>query len=162
VNEIAKTQITTDIEQALWKETYKQGTFNCFETTIGFGGKERVDMLQYNTKGIWRCYEVKASKADFHSKAKKTFVGHYNYFVMPEELYEEVKGEIESYIGVWISYYKNNKMFLMLVKNPKKQKLKVDEQVLKDSMIRSLFREVHKAYSKPKTVPKTKIKRKVK
>lgn len=119
-------------------------------------------MLQMTSKGIWRCYEIKVSKADFHSKAKKTFVGHYNYFVMPEELYEEVKDEIERHIGVWISYYKNNKMFLMLVKNPKKQKLKVSEQVLKDSMIRSLFREVHKAYMKPKAKTVTRTKRKVK
>jgi hypothetical protein len=99
-------------------------------------GKERVDLLSYDTKGIWRCYEIKVSKADFRSKAKKTFIGNFNYYVMPKELYEEVKEEIPNHIGV---YCGNN-----LVKRPKKQELAVDEQVLKDSMIRSLSRENEK------------------
>lgn len=104
------------------------GTFGCFEVTIGIGGNERCDFITYDTKGIWRCYEIKVSKSDFYSKAKKTFVGHFNYFVMPKELYEEVKDDIDNHIGVHIGSY--------VIKKPKKQKLSVDEQVLKDSMIR--------------------------
>lgn len=38
--------------------------------------------MTYDTKGIFRCYEVKVSKADFHSAAVKSFVGHYNYYVL--------------------------------------------------------------------------------
>ena len=41
--------------------------------------------------GEWRCYELKVTKADFRSTAKPSFVGHYNYFVLPSKLYEEVK-----------------------------------------------------------------------
>lgn len=104
--------------------------------TVGWYGKERVDYITYDTKGIWRCYEIKVSKSDFHSKAKKTFVGHYNYFVLTSELYEEVKSEIPNHIGVYV--------LGGLVKRAKKQKLSVDEQVLKDSMIRSLYRESEK------------------
>lgn len=104
--------------------------------TIGWFGKERVDYITYDTKGIWRCYEIKVSKSDFHSNAKKTFVGHYNYFVLTNELYEEVKDEIPNSIGVYVGGD--------LVKRAKKQALGVDEQILKDSMIRSLYRESEK------------------
>lgn len=76
------------------------------------------------------------SKSDFHSKAKKTFVGHYNYFVLTNELYEEIKDEIPNHIGVYVG---GN-----LVKRAKKQELGADEQILKDSMIRSLYRESEK------------------
>ncbi len=110
--------------------------FGCYEVTIGWDGEERVDYITYDTKGIWRCYEIKVSKSDFHSKASKTFIGHYNYFVMTAELYEQVKEEIPSHIGVYCGK--------TLVKRPKKQQLGVDEQILKDSMIRSLSRENEK------------------
>ena len=108
----------------------------CFEVTIGWFGKERVDCLSYDTNGIWRCYEIKVSKADFHSKAKKTFCGHYNYYVLTSDLYEKIKDEIPNHIGVYVG---GN-----LIKKAKKQELSVDEQVLKDSMIRSLYRESEK------------------
>jgi hypothetical protein len=129
-----KTQETLDLEKALWKATQNQGTFGCFEVTIGWFGKERVDYLTYDTKGIFRCYEIKVTKADFHSKASKTFVGHLNYYVMPEELYNEVKDEIPSHIGVHNG--------TSVIKKPKRQELKVSIDVLKDSLIRSLCREV--------------------
>ena len=108
----------------------------CFEVTIGWFGKERVDCLSYDTNGIWRCYEIKVSKSDFHSKAKKTFCGNYNYYVLTNDLYNEVKDEIPNHIGVYVG---GN-----LIKKAKKQELSVDEQVLKDSMIRSLYRESEK------------------
>lgn len=76
------------------------------------------------------------SKSDFHSKAKKTFIGHYNYFVLTNELYGEVKDEIPNHIGIYVG---GN-----LVKRSRKQELSIDEQILKDSMIRSLYRESEK------------------
>lgn len=106
---------------------------------MGWFGKERVDYITYDTKGIWRCYEVKVSKSDFYSSAKKTFVGHYNYYVMPKELYEQVKGDIAPHIGVVAegSYS---------IKKALKQELGAEEKVLKDSLIRSLSREAEKLY----------------
>ena len=109
--------------------------FGVLECTIGWFGKERVDYLTYDTNGMWRCYEVKVSKSDFHSNAHNTFIGHYNYYVMPDELYQEVKNEIPNHVGVIANGSTS-------VKKAKKQELKVDEQVLKDSMMRSLSREV--------------------
>ena len=131
-----KTNETLTLEKDIWRATKKQGVFGCLEVTIGWFGKERVDYLTYDTKGIWRCFEIKVSKADFHSNAHNTFIGHFNYYVMPKQLYDEVKDEIPQHIGVYIAD--------ACVKKAKKQALGVDEQILKDSLIRSLCRDVDK------------------
>lgn len=137
---MAKTELTKELEKSIYGATIKMGVFGCFEVTIGFQGNERVDYMTMDTKNIFRCYEIKISKSDFHSKCKNTFVGHYNYYVMPKELYEEVKEEIPKEIGVYVI----KGFYAYVIKNPRKQNLKVDEQVLKDSMIRSLSREFDK------------------
>ncbi len=133
----------------MYASTSKMGTFGCFEVTIGWFGSERVDYLTYDTKGIWRCYEIKASKFDFYSDAKKTFVGHFNYFVMPHSLYEEVKHDIPEYVGVYAEGRYS-------IKKAKRRELLVDDQVLKDSMIRSLARDSGKLYkiNDPKYIEK--------
>jgi hypothetical protein len=143
VIKIAKTELTMQLEKQIHRVTSKQGVFGCFEVTIGWYGKERVDYMTYDTKGVWRCYEIKVSKSDFHSSAAHTFCGNYNYFVMTNELYEEVKDEIPNHVGVYV----NGRNESYLVKRAKKQELSADEQVLKDSMIRSLCRESDKYYN---------------
>lgn len=57
---------------------------------------------------------------------------------MPQELFEQVKDEIPNHIGAYVNG--------VSYKNAKKQKLGVDEQTLKDSLIRSLYREYEKQY----------------
>lgn len=42
-------------------------------------------------KGDFYCYEVKSSVEDFHSRNGHNFIGDYNYYVMPEDVYEKVK-----------------------------------------------------------------------
>lgn len=135
---MAKTEITEKLEKAISVATNKIGVFSCFEVTIGFGGNERVDYLTLDTKNIWRCYEVKASVADFRSKAKKSFVGHYNYFVMTRELFESVKNEIPKHIGVYV--------YGTCVKRAQKQDLLIEDDILKLSLIRSLSRDATKLY----------------
>lgn len=132
-----KNETTQKLESAIRRATSKVGTFTCFEVTIGFGGTERVDYLTIDTKNIIRCYEVKSSVSDFRSKAKWTFVGHYNYFVMTQEVYDKVKSEIPSHVGVYV--------YGVCVKKPKKQKV-TDElrEIILMSMIRSLSREADK------------------
>ena len=150
---MAKTEETIRVEQQLWDYTQKTGVFGCFEVTIGIGGRERVDYLTYDTKGIWRCYEIKTSVSDFYSNAELSFVGNYNYFVLTKEVYEKVKQNIPKHIGVIIDKD--------VVKRPKKQKLKVSEDILKDSMIRSLSRENQK-YQKSKNISEiTQLKKKM-
>ena len=53
-------------------------------------------------KGDFYCYEVKSSVEDFHSKNGHNFIGEFNYYVMPEDVYEKVKNEIPYYVGVYI------------------------------------------------------------
>lgn len=57
-------------------------------------------------------------------------------YVLTSDLYNEVKDEIPKHIGVYVGGD--------LIKKAKKQKLSIDEQILKDSMIRSLYRESEK------------------
>ena len=50
--------------------------------------RELVDFMSYDPrKDIFRCYEIKVSMNDFHSKAAKSWYGNYNYLVLSRELY---------------------------------------------------------------------------
>lgn len=71
----------------------------------------RVDYMKFkpvnNTvsgieKGDFYCYEVKSSVEDFHSKNGHNFIGDFNYYVMPEDVYEKIKNEIPYYVGVFV------------------------------------------------------------
>lgn len=132
-----ETELTKAIKVALWKYTDKMGTFGCEEVTIGWCGKERVDYMTYNTQGVFRCYEIKISKSDFHSNNHNSFVGHLNYYVLTQELYSKVSDEIPDGIGV-IIFNGNNLSFR---KRPKHREPTVNVQALKDYFIRSLFRK---------------------
>ncbi|CAM2079617.1 MAG: hypothetical protein NSGCLCUN01_03838 [uncultured Clostridium sp.] len=135
---MGKTELTKEIEKALRIETSKW--FGCAEVTIGWYGKQRVDFMTMDSKEIFRCYEIKISKSDFKSKHGHNFVGHFNYYVVPKELYESIKDEVSKEIGVYIW----NGKCLSLVKRPKKKELEVDISILKNSMIRSLYRDTSK------------------
>lgn len=137
-----KTELTKKLQDKLFKYTDKQGQFGCFEVTIGWFGKERVDYLTYDTSGNWKCFEIKVSENDFKSKCNNTFIGNYNYYVMPYELYDKVKNEIPEEIGVLIPEYNG----LESIKKAKKQDLKVDKEILFESMIRSMQRDNARYY----------------
>ena len=53
-------------------------------------------------KGDFRCYEVKSSVEDFASKHGHNFIGDFNYYVMPADVYEAVNGKIPYFVGVLI------------------------------------------------------------
>lgn len=83
------------------------------EVTFDYGLPEqvRVDFMQFKPKnnfvsgiekGDFYCYEVKSSVEDFHSKNGHNFLGDFNYYVLPEEVYEKVKGEIPYKVGVYV------------------------------------------------------------
>lgn len=89
----------------------------------------RVDYMQFkpvnNTisgieKGDFYCYEIKSSIEDFHSKNGHNFIGDYNYYVMPLEVYEKVKDEIPYRIGVYIPTETWKGKCLMSVKKAKR------------------------------------------
>ena len=149
---MTKTELTRRAERAVWYNTQKMGTFGCFEVTIGWFGKEIVDYITYDTNAEIRCYEIKVSKQDFLSKAKQTFIGHFNYYVMPEELYNQLIKEntpgllfqINSY-GTGV--YTFGKTGWQNVRKAKRRKVNhsVVATVL-ESMLRSTSREVQKFY----------------
>lgn len=77
----------------------------------------RVDFMKFkpvnNTvsgieKGDFYCYEVKSSVEDFHSKNGHNFIGDFNYYVMPEEVYVTVSREIPYGVGVLVPDGKNH------------------------------------------------------
>lgn len=136
-----RTKITDDLTKKLLQTIQKRGVFSCPEVTIGWYGKERVDYLTYDTNDIFRCYEIKSCKEDFYSKSKHTFVGNYNYYVMPMDVYEMVKDDIPNHIGVYTNSENKRIRKLYSVKSAKKQELSVDKEILKNSLIRSLHRD---------------------
>ncbi|MCQ4832805.1 MULTISPECIES: hypothetical protein [Hungatella] len=78
----------------------------------------RVDYMMFkpvnNTvsgieKGDFYCYEVKSSVEDFRSKNGHNFLGDFNYYVMPQEVYEKVRNEIPYRVGVYIPEKKNHR-----------------------------------------------------
>jgi len=149
--------MTIDIEEALYQYSMEQGEVVVEEVSIpdDWG---RVDTLacRYKRNGEyeWRCYEVKVSISDFRSTAKISFIGDYNYYVMPQILYEKVYDQIPSYVGV-MSYLPfesplmiNEQLVkgnLSIVKKASKQELLVNPDQLMYSFLHSLFREVKKA-----------------
>ncbi|MBO0473261.1 hypothetical protein JZO86_06045 [Enterococcus ureasiticus] len=168
---MAKTEKTKQIELALWREKNIQGTFGCFEVTIGWFGTEIVDFITYKTNGEFRCYEIKVSKADFKSNAKLSFHGDFNYYVMPIELYEELKNEARKDVAS-IGYYsekekdnifdtrlKNQNIGLITISsrgylqtqiNPKRKCPDLSiRMTLLQSMLRSSNREIEKFYKVP-------------
>lgn len=126
------------------------------EVTFGYATSNavRVDFMKFNPvnntvsgieKGDFYCYEVKSSIEDFHSKHGQNFLGDYNYYVMPEEVFEKVKNEIPYYVGVFVPDTMNYKGEWYDLKSIKKARRKdrsrpVCEMLL--MMFRSANREV--------------------
>ena len=155
-----KTKLTKNLESTLYQYCLEQGSYVVEEVSMP-DKKGIVDTLSYQQltdgKIEWRCYELKVTKADFHSKAKLSFIGNYNYFVLPQKLFEEVQDEIPAHIGVLIYRAFDKKAienspqtlrapgFLTVAKKAQYQDLQVDETKLTSHFVASLFREVDKA-----------------
>lgn len=140
---------TKQLEIIAYQNLWKQGTYLCFEVMMPrpdgkhyMDNLERVDLLSYDTKGIWRFYELKVSKSDFHSGCKHTFLGNFNYFIMPHSLYLEVMDEIPKGIGVYTSF--ENTTQLSCVKKATRQELRVNENHLMFNFMQALSREYKK------------------
>ena len=175
--QMAKTQLTRDIEEALYFYGLEQGEIIVEEVSMpdDWG---IVDTLACRTKPDgtheWRCYELKVSRSDFKSTAKISFIGHYNYYVMSKILYDTVKDEIPSHVGVMVYLPFDSELFapqkaasstrpdfllvpneregdtltkgsLSIIKKASRQELLVEEGQLMNSFLHSLFREVRKA-----------------
>lgn len=151
--EMMKTTLTQEIEKALYYYCIELGGIVVEEVTMP-DEQGIVDILACFFKPNateWRCYELKVTKADFYSKAKLSFIGHYNYFVLTEELYKKVQEDIPNEIGVLVyrPYIKAEDLpadgTFFIAKKPLKRDLKVEENALTQRFTASLFREVQKA-----------------
>lgn len=151
-----KTQLTKDCEYAIYDavKAYGLGTYGGFEVTIGKGyGKERVDFITMNSKREFRCYEVKVSKSDFKSKCALSFLGDFNFYVMPTALYWEVKEDIPESIGVYtVDYHETcrGKIPFAQMRIKAKRNSDVDRVQLMHSMVRSLSRYETKNFMETK------------
>lgn len=124
----------------------------------------RVDYMRFvpvnNTvsgieKGDFYCYEVKSSVDDFHSKNGHNFLGDYNYYVMPEEVYKEISKEIPYGIGVYVPNginYKGEWYDLKAIKKAKRKDRSrpVSEMLL--MMFKSATRDVRKKNNTTETI----------
>lgn len=83
------------------------------EVTFGYATSHtiRVDYMQFkpvnNTvsgieKGDFYCFEIKSSVEDFHSKNGHNFIGDFNYYVMPKNVYDTISLEIPYKVGVYV------------------------------------------------------------
>ena len=138
-----KSQLTKDLElrfvNYLYDKRYELAVLEC---SLGANKKYGiVDVLSYHGQRIshgrgkprtrdvtWRCYEIKTSKTDFYSKHKWTFVGDYNYFVVPDNLYETIKADIPEGVGCYIWDGKVNGFTI-------KKRAKVSKKPLSDSQM---------------------------
>lgn len=117
---------------------------------------KRVDFMKFKPlnnsvsgieKGDFYCYEVKSSIEDFHSPNGHNFFGDYNYYVMPEDVFEQVKHEIPYNIGVYVPgeiHYSGGFYELKSIKKAKRKDRErpVSEMLL--MMFRSMAREKRK------------------
>lgn len=114
---MAKSDLTKEIEFALLTKYLNKGGRSGVEIGCPTG---QVDFVHLERKYINRkqeiistCYEIKISKSDFKSKHGHNFIGNFNYYVVPKELYDKLNDEDYNWrdrtdIGV-IVYYPNSK-----------------------------------------------------
>lgn len=148
-----KTQETKDMELTLYYYCRELADLVVEEVTLpnDFG---IVDTLSLSTDQQFTCFELKITKADFHSNAKLSFVGDFNYFVLPEHLVPQVIDEVPNNIGVLVFHYftplaqtKRQVVpgYLTTLKKSTQQPLGCAYETLLACLGRSLNREVDKA-----------------
>lgn len=110
---------------------------------------EIVDILLWESNSkIWRCFEIKISLSDFKSSSAKTFVGNYNYYLIPDTLLNKVENLVPKNIGIYVyktiepKYKYESRIYCY--KRAKKQELQCTSDEIYYAMIKSLYREMNK------------------
>lgn len=147
-----KTLETEDLEQRLLMRYFKMGSHIAFEVDLRWAMERTIrkdqtslqpknielndpgiaDAVQVDNYGVITCFELKVTKSDFHSDAKLSFIGNKNYYVMPEELYSQVKGEIPPNIGVLVPLGNKD---LKCVKPSKSKDMVFDKEAVLIAMV---------------------------
>ena len=147
-----KTLETEDLEQRLLQRYFKMGSHIAFEVDLRWAMTRTImkdqmsrqpknielddpgiaDAVQVDNYGIITCFELKVTKSDFHSDARLSFIGHKNYYVMPEKLYDQVKDEIPTNIGVMVPLGNRD---LQVVKKCRSQEMAFDKDAVLIAMV---------------------------
>lgn len=141
---------TKDIEHIAYNYLWKKGRYLVFEVAVPRAivnkyHRERLDLCAYDSDGTFRGYEIKRDLNDFKSGCKWSWICHFNYFIMPKELYYKVQDEIPDGIGVWVVY--ENLKEMECVKKPKRRELLCSKEDMLLMMLQGLSRE-YKKYRK--------------
>jgi len=135
---MTKSSKTYEMEEILTLATWKVGTIGCAEVGLGDEGIVDFITIELGRNRIVRCYELKITKSDFLSDAKKTFIGEFNYYVIPTELYPEVKNYIEPGIGcVCINRYGECE----IKRKPRKRACTMSKGYITARISQALYRE---------------------
>ena len=94
------------------------------------------------------CFEIKISKADFHSKNGHNFIGNLNYYVMPFNLYKEVKDEIPEHIGCITYHYKDDDKIGRLIQQKASTYAPELDYALYTSLLHTFLNKSDKNYKK--------------
>lgn len=106
------TKILSELTEKLINPYHDPRIYWAKEVTFDYSTTHsiRVDYMKFkpanNTvsgieKGDFYCYEVKSSAEDFYSKNGHNFIGDFNYYIMPEEVYIAVCLQIPHKVGVY-------------------------------------------------------------
>lgn len=99
---MSKSSRTYELEEIITVATARPDRVGCPEVSLDDYGIVDFVCMDIGGEQIVRCFELKISKSDFLSDAKKSFIGDYNYYVLPIELWGNVHNLIEEGIGVWL------------------------------------------------------------
>lgn len=94
-----KRKETRELEYLIYNYFYLTRGLNC-ALEVQLPGIGRPDFVGLDKKSQLTIVEIKVTKADFKSINGHNLMGHYNYYAMPLKLYNEVKEDIPSYVGV--------------------------------------------------------------
>ena len=138
VIDMSKSQKTYELEEIISMATARPNRVGCPEVTLDDYGI--VDFVSMDIDGARtvRCYELKISKSDFLSDAKKTFIGDFNYYVIPTELWMSVKGHVEPGVGVWTV---DSNGHVSVKKQAKRMKCQMSRSRIMTKILKALNRE---------------------
>lgn len=163
-----KTIETLQVEECLSNSCFTDNNkslatvYGCTEVEIGFPttrveehNKEFVDFMSYDRRAnLFRCYEIKTSEQNLKSDAKLSFVGHLNYLVITKKMWVYHGTDTRYFtdiIGddrVGIIVCDTDASTLSTAKKPTKIYLSdKNYNILKDSLVRTLFYKYNKALS---------------
>lgn len=131
-----KTDLTKEIEDKLKSKALRESNRYAFEVRVPNGICDfvttKIEPSNHNIPWV-TCYEIKVSFNDFqHSDNGMNFVGDENYYVMPEELLDEIinknaQGKL-SKAGLYT--YKNGKFYKKTDGKAYRCKLSLEDKLL--------------------------------